>query len=219
MSGIPIYNVNNNCATGSTALHLAKNLIAGGIHNCVLAVGFEKMERGSLGLKFPDRSNPLQKFVERSMELVPSENMPKAFAPMLFGNAGSDHMKTFGTKPEHFAKIAAKNHKHSLNNPYSQFRKGYSLEEVQKSPQIHGVLTKLQCCPTSDGAGAAILCDEATMKKLKRENEAVEILAMELTTDSPKMFENAREVVGYSMAKDCANKGKHPVKKSMKNQE
>ena len=107
---------------------MAKNLIAGGIHNCVLAVGFEKMERGSLGLKFPDRSNPLQKFVERSMELVPSENMPKAFAPMLFGNAGSDHMKNFGTKPEHFAKIAAKNHKHSLNNPYSQFRKGYSLE-------------------------------------------------------------------------------------------
>jgi sterol carrier protein 2 len=78
---------------------LAKNLIAGGVHNCVLAVGFEKMERGSLGLKFPDRANPLQKFVERSMELVPSENMPKAFAPMLFGNAGFDHMKTYGTKP------------------------------------------------------------------------------------------------------------------------
>lgn len=94
--------------------------------------------------------------------------MPKAFAPMLFGNAGNEHIKLYGTKPEHFAKIAAKNHKHSLNNPYSQFRKGYSLEEIQKSPQIHGVLTKLQCCPTSDGAGAAIICDEATMKKLKR---------------------------------------------------
>jgi sterol carrier protein 2 len=67
MSGVPIYNVNNNCATGSSAIHLAKNLIAGGIHNCVLAVGFEKMERGSLGLKFPDRTNPLQKFVERSI--------------------------------------------------------------------------------------------------------------------------------------------------------
>lgn len=168
MSGVPIYNVNNNCATGSSAIHLAKNLIAGGIYNCVLATGFEKMERGSLGLKFPDRTNPLQKFVERSIELCPMEGMPKAFAPMLFGNAGVEHMKVYGTKPEHFAKIAAKNHKHSLNNPYSQFRKGYSLEEIQNSPKIHGVLTKLQCCPTSDGAGAAILCDEATMKKLKR---------------------------------------------------
>jgi len=63
------------------------------------------------------------------------------------------------------------------------------------------LLTVLQCCPTSDGASAAIICDEATMKRLKRENEAVEILAIELTTDTPKMYENAREVVGYSMAK------------------
>jgi sterol carrier protein 2 len=69
-------------------------------------------------------------------------------------------MKLFGTKPEHFAKIAAKNHKHSLNNPYSQFQKGFTLEQVQKAPQIHGVLTKLQCCPTSDGAGCAIICNE-----------------------------------------------------------
>ena len=71
------------------------------------------------------------------------------------------------------------------------------------------MLTKLQCCPTSDGAGAAILCDEATMLKLKRENEAVEILAMELTTDIPKMFDNPREVVGFSMAKECAKKGRN----------
>ena len=126
MSGIPIYNVNNNCATGSTALHLAKNMIAGGVHNCVLVLGFEKMERGSLSLKYPDRTNPLDKFVIRTIELNP----PKPgtpFAPVMFGNAGLEHIKVFGTKPEHFAKIAAKNHKHSLNNPYSQFQKGYSL--------------------------------------------------------------------------------------------
>lgn len=207
MSGVPIYNVNNNCATGSSAIHLAKNLIAGGVYSCVLAAGFEKMERGSLGLKFPDRTSPLQNFVEKSIELCPSEDVPKAFAPLMFGNAGVEHMKVYGTKPEHFAKVAAKNHRHSLNNPYSQFRKGYSVEEILKSPKIHGVLTKLQCCPTSDGAGAAILCDEATMLKLKRQNEAVEILAMELTTDTPKAFTSAREVIGYSMAKECARKG------------
>jgi len=207
MSGVPIYNVNNNCATGSSAIHLAKNLIAGGVYSCVLAAGFEKMERGSLGLKFPDRTSPLQNFVEKSIELCPSDKVPKAFAPLMFGNAGMEHMKVYGTKPEHFAKIAAKNHRHSLNNPYSQFRKGYSLDEILKSPHIHGVLTKLQCCPTSDGAGAAILCDEATMLKLKRQNEAVEIVAMELTTDTPKAYESAREVIGFSMAKECARKG------------
>lgn len=201
MSGVPIYNVNNNCATGSSAIHLAKNLVAGGVYNCVLATGFEKMERGSLGLKFPDRTSPLQTFVEKSIQFCPSENVPKAFAPLMFGNAGIEHMKVYGTKPEHFAKIAAKNHRHSLNNPYSQFRKGYSVEEILKSPKIHGVLTKLQCCPTSDGAGAAILCDQVTMKKLKRQNEAVQIVAMELTTDTPKTFTSARQVIGYSMAK------------------
>jgi sterol carrier protein 2 len=170
MTGIPIYNVNNNCATGSSALHLAKNLVAGGVYNCVLAAGFEKMARGSLSAAFSDRTNPIQNFLEKTIELMPTEEMPKAFAPVMFGNAGLEHMKVYGTKPEHFAKVAAKNHKHSLNNPYSQFRDGHSVETVLKSPKIYGMLTKLQCCPTSDGAGAAIICDEETLKKLKREN-------------------------------------------------
>jgi len=159
MTGVPIYNVNNNCSTGSSALHLAKQLVEGGVYDCVLALGFEKMERGSLQMKYPDRTMPLDKAIQKSMELVPTEGNPP-FAPRLFGNAGLEHMKLFGTKPEHFAKIAAKNHKHSLNNPYSQFQKGFSLEDVLKSPKIYGVLTKLQCCPTSDGAGAAIVCSE-----------------------------------------------------------
>jgi sterol carrier protein 2 len=73
-------------------------------------------------------------------------------------------MKLHGSKQIHFAKVAAKNHKHSLNNPYSQFQKGYSVEEVIKSPQIHGLLTKYQCCPTSDGAASAILCNEEKVK-------------------------------------------------------
>ena len=82
-------------------------------------------------------------------------------------------MKLFGTKPEHFAKIAAKNHKHSLNNPYSQFQKGFSYDQVINAPKIHGVLTKLQCCPTSDGAGCAIICSEAFMKKHNLQDQAV----------------------------------------------
>lgn len=56
MTGIPIYNVNNNCSTGSTALHIAAKLVQGGIHDCVMALGFEKMEKGSLNLKYPDRT-------------------------------------------------------------------------------------------------------------------------------------------------------------------
>lgn len=140
------------------------NFIKGGVYNCGLALGFEKMERGSLSMKFPDRTNPLDRTVIRSEELNPSSS-GGPFAPKLFGSAGEEHMKLYGTQKIHFAKVAAKNHKHSLNNPYSQFQKGYSLDEIVKSPPITGLLTKLQCCPTSDGAGAAILCNEAKVKE------------------------------------------------------
>lgn len=70
MTGVPIYNVNNNCATGSTALHIAKNFVEGGVYDCVMVLGFEKMEKGSLGMKFPDRTNPLDKVFLRSQELM-----------------------------------------------------------------------------------------------------------------------------------------------------
>ena len=76
-------------------------------------------------------------------------------------------MDKYGTKLEHFAKIAEKNHRHSVNNPYSQFRDVYTLDEILKSPKIHYPLTKLQCCPTSDGAAAAIICSEEFVKANK----------------------------------------------------
>lgn len=79
-------------------------------------------------------------------------------APQMFGNAGIEHMERYGTKAEIFAKIAEKNHRHSVNNPYSQFRDVYTCEQILKSPTVFGPLTKLQCCPTSEGSAAAIVC-------------------------------------------------------------
>ena len=128
MTGIPVYNVNNNCATGSSALYLAKQLVAGGLSDCVMALGFEKMQKGSLASVFSDRANPVQPMVEAMMSVRDLEAAP--IAPQLFGNAGREHMEKYGTKPEHFAKIAHKNHKHSVNNPFSQFRDEYSMEQI-----------------------------------------------------------------------------------------
>lgn len=85
-------------------------------------------------------------------------------APQMFGNAAREHMKKYGTTKEHLAKIAHKNHKHSVNNPKSQFRDEYSLEQILQSPTVHDPLTKLQCCPTSDGSAAAILASENFVK-------------------------------------------------------
>ncbi|XP_072220399.1 sterol carrier protein 2 [Leuresthes tenuis] len=206
LTGIPIINVNNNCSTGSTALFMARQLIQGGISDCVLALGFEKMERGSLSTKYMDRTNPMDKHMEVMINRYGMAAAPAA--PQMFGNAGREHMEKYGTKPEHFAKIAWKNHKHSTNNPYSQFQDEYSLEQVMKSRKVFDFLTLLQCCPTSDGAGAAVLANEAFVRKHHLENQAVEIVAQEMVTDFASTFEenSCIKMVGYDMSQLAAKK-------------
>ena len=87
----PIYNVNNNCSTGSTALFMAKQFVEGGLADCVLALGFEKMEKGSLGVKYTDRTNPMDKHFKLMVELRGFAQAPPA--PQMFGNAGREHME------------------------------------------------------------------------------------------------------------------------------
>ncbi|KRX07791.1 Thiolase-like protein [Pseudocohnilembus persalinus] len=206
LQGIPIYNVNNNCATGSTAIHMAHQMIAGGLKDCVLAAGFEKMEKGSLGQKFNDRTSPLDMIITQQSQLGDSYDPKLPFAPVIFGNAGIEHMKKYGTKEEHFHKIGYKNHLHSVNNPYSQFKDKYTLEQISKAPKVYGPLTKLCCCPTSDGAGAAIIVSEEFMKKHKLEDQAVEIKGISLTTDSQKTFnsKSLMNLAGFEMAQRAA---------------
>ncbi|GFR93698.1 non-specific lipid-transfer protein-like, partial [Elysia marginata] len=203
-TGIPIYNVNNACSTGATALYMAKNLIVSGQADCVMALGFEKMERGSLSNKFKDRTDPMDRHKATSTKLRGANDAP--YAAQLFGNAARDHMEKYGTTQEHFAKVAMKNRRHSVNNPYSQFQTEYTLEEILNSPMIYYPLTKLQCCPTSDGSACAILASEDFVKKNRLEAQAVEIIAMELGTDVPSVFsgENCMKVVGYDMTKRVA---------------
>jgi len=175
-TGIPIYNVNNNCSTGSTALFMAKQFIEGGNSDCVLALGFEKMERGSLTNKWNDRTNPMDRHFTTMFNTPAGQDLNGPPAAQMFGSAGREHMAKYGTTLDKFAKIAYKNHKHSVNNPYSQFRDEYSLEQIQKAPEVCSPMTKLQCCPTSEGAAAAILASEEFVKKHGLEDQAVEIL-------------------------------------------
>lgn len=201
MTGIPIVNVNNNCSTGSTALVLARNAIAGGQVDCVMAIGFEKMQRGSLTSQFNDRSNPMEKHVEVMSNLYDISAAP--MTAQFFGNAGKDYLKKYNLPEDDdcFARIAWKNHKHSVNNPYSQFRDEYSLDDIKKSPIVHEPLTKLQCCPTSDGAACVILASEEFVKKHNLQAKAVEILALEMATDLQSTFNdnNCMKLVGFDM--------------------
>jgi len=206
MTGIPVYNVNNACATGSTALFMARQFIEGGLSECTMALGFEKMAPGSLSSVWNDRENPVMNHMKVMTELKPIA--PAPVTPQLFGNAGLEHMEKYGTKPEHFAKIAWKNHKHSTNNPYSQFQKEYSLDQVLNGRKVYDYLTLLQCCPTSDGAGCAILASEDFVKKHNLQHQAVEIIGQVMCTDFPSTFEDKSSIklVGSDMTKAAVEK-------------
>jgi acetyl-CoA acetyltransferase len=206
LTGIPVYNVNNNCSTGSTALYMAKQFVEGSLADCVLAMGFEKMEKGSLGIKYTDRTPPMLEHFKTMFEIRGRDDAPGA--PMMFGNAGREHREKYGTTQEQFAKIAVKNHEHSTRNPYAQFQKEFTLEEVLASPTVHEPLTKLQCCPTSDGGGAAILCSGDFVRKHGLEKQAIEIAGMTMTTDYTSTFDEKSciKLVGADMTRQAAQK-------------
>ena len=205
LTGIPIVNVNNNCSTGSSALYLARRAVQGGLVDCALAVGFEKMEKGSLGMKYTDRTPALDKHMGRMFEVRDPEESP--FAPQMFGNAGRDHMDKYGSKPEHYAWIGWKNHKHSVNNPYAQFQDEYTLEEIKEARMIHEPLTKLQCSPTSDGAAAVIVASEKYVDEHDLWDQAVEIAGQAMVTDMSSTFDESADcmtIVGSDMSKEAA---------------
>ncbi len=206
LTGIPIYNVNNNCSTGSTALMMAKQFVEGGLNECVLALGFEKMNKGSLkGMGFDDRAMPLDKHYMKMVEMRGWAQSPAA--PQIFGNAGREHMEKYGTTKEQFAKIAVKNHRHSANNPNAQFQDVYSLEEILDAREVHDPLTKLMCSPTSDGAGAAIIASEDFVREHGLEDQAIEILGQSMVTDTPATFEKNSMIslVGADMSRLAAD--------------
>ncbi|KAF8176300.1 sterol carrier protein 2 [Pholiota molesta] len=209
LTHIPIVNVNNNCSTGSTALYQVNNAVKYGQIECGLALGFERMKPGSLGTNFPDRPSPIGLFSQRSEELeieLGQNHGPNA--PRLFDNGGQEYFDKYGGNVEHLAKIASKNHKHSLNNPYSQFRDGWSVEKVLAAPKITKNLTKFMCSPTSDGAAACIIASEDFVHAHGLENQAIEIVANVLATDGVSTFEgrSAMDVVGYEMSKNAADR-------------
>jgi sterol carrier protein 2 len=206
LTGVPVYNVNNNCATGSSALFLGKQLVEGGIADCVLAVGFEKMEKGSLGVKYADRTQPMDRHVQLMIEL--RGFVPAPPAAQVFGNAGREHMERYGTTAEQLAKIGQKNHEHSTRNPKSQFQDAYSLEQILAAPMVYDPLTKLQCCPTSDGGAAAVVCSEDVVRRHGLEAQAVEIAGMAMGTDLPSTFEERSciKLIGFDMARRTAER-------------
>ncbi|KAI8301009.1 Non-specific lipid-transfer protein [Colletotrichum sp. SAR11_59] len=199
MTSIPIYNVNNNCSTGSTGLAMARTFVSSGAADCVLVVGFEKMMPGSLQSFFNDRENPTGTSIKMMAETRGITNSPGA--AQMFGNAGREYMEKHGAKPEDFAEIARINHEHSTRNPYSQFQDVYTQDQILKAPEIFAPLTKLQCCPTSDGGAAAVLVSQAFLDERPHlKDQAVLVAGQCLATDAPSLFSrSAIDLMGFEM--------------------
>lgn len=207
MSGIPVFNVNNNCATGSTALYLARQAITSGAAECVLALGFEQMRPGAIAAQFPDRPTPFDKFDALTTELVGMPELPLALR--YFGGAGLAHMREFGTRLETFAKIRAKASRHAEHNERAVLRTVLTAEDVMASPSVwDGVMTRLMACPPTCGAAAAILCSPAFAARHGLSKASVRIAGQAMATDRPQTFESKdmRQLVGADMTRQAATK-------------
>ncbi len=203
MSGVPIFNVNNNCSTGSTALFLARQAIAGGAAECVLAVGFEQMNPGAIGSVYQDRVSPFADFDRACDELV---DMELPLALRYFGGAGLAHMMKYGTTLEDFARVRAKASRHAARNPLALFRTELTPEDVLDSPALWpGVMTRLMACPPTCGAAAAIVVS-ADFARRAGITPRVRIAAQAMTTDRPVALESRdmMELVGRDMAARAA---------------
>ncbi|XP_059175919.1 sterol carrier protein 2-like [Physella acuta] len=214
LTGVPVYNVNNNCSSGSSALMLARRLVMSGVEDCVMAVGFEKMESG-LSEKYTDRVSPVSKHMEQMVslggdrELInPKVNQFTSDVIKLFAYAAREYENKYPTKlTDTLVDIAFKNRKQGTNNPRASFQNLMSKEAIATKSMLFPPITFGMSSATADGSAAAIVCSEEYMTRNNLQDKAVEILAQNMVTDLPSSFEKSFiELSGFSMAKLAAEK-------------
>ncbi|KAL7942661.1 hypothetical protein V8C42DRAFT_354766 [Trichoderma barbatum] len=216
MTGIPILNVHNYCSSGSTGLWLANQAIRSGDADCVMVVGFDKMYPGVLPQTHKDRTNPLSRVLDLSKMQIPEADRNKpspGWSPQLYANAQAEYLDRYGgnggAERRDFARITAINREHGTRNPYSQLSKAVSAEDVLSSPVISGDITRLQCCPSSTGAAAAVIVSESFLAAHPfLRSTAIQIAGQSLATDSSKLFDSrsAIELIGSDMTRNAAKR-------------
>jgi acetyl-CoA acetyltransferase len=202
MSGIPVFNVRNACATGSSALFLARQTVRSGMADCVLAFGFEEMKPGAL----PNddfRTSPVDHFLNGFLELG-FEIDDSMAAPAMFGAAGLDYMKKYDAKPEIFAEVAVKTRRHAGNNPMALFTKPITVEEVMSAPQIVApYMTRLMACPPTCGAAAALVVSESFARR-NGLSQAIEIAGQGMGSDTRTTYSSGMALVGGDISRQAA---------------
>lgn len=203
MTGIPVFNVNNNCSSGSSALLLARQAVLSGAVECALAFGFEEMRPGALGPIWNDRTSPLLEMEAQLVQIIP-EVAPAPNALRLFGSAAKAYIDKTGANPDVFAKVAVKTRNHAMNNPMAIFNKALTVDEVMQSPAIFApYLTRLEACPPSCGAAAAVVCSDAFARR-HGITRGISILAQAMSTDRPARNDNPIDLAGADMTRNAA---------------
>ena len=178
IGGIPIVNVENACATASTAFHVAWAMVAGGVYDVALTLGVEK-------LVTDDRAKIIRSYiagtdVEETTrildQVVAKGGHTRSVFMDIYARAAKNHMAKYGSTQRQLAAICSKNHFHSTLNPYCQYRQAFTVEEVLQAPEILYPLTQPMCSPMSDGAAAAILCSADYARKIGA-SQSIKVLA------------------------------------------
>lgn len=195
ISGVPVFTVENACASGSSAFHLAVHAIQAGACDVALALGAEKMNIADKARMFAvfdsgwdietvEANKTVLLALGSGLDVPPGTTSDKPYSVFMDVYAAfcRAHMRDFGTTQRQIAAVAAKNHCHSVHNPLAQFRDPMSIEQVLAAPPITYPLTLPMCSPISDGAAAVLVCSEAGLKQLGSQARAVRVLSSVVMT-------------------------------------
>lgn len=215
IEGIPIYNIENACASGSAAFNLAVQSLKAGTTDVALAIGAEKMNIADklkalsifeAGWDISRAEHNYQTLVQmgEGVEVPEGSESDKPYSKFMaiYAAMCRHHMSTYGTTQRQIAAVSAKNHTHSVHNPYSQFRRPFSIEEILAAPPITYPITLPMCAPLSDGAAAAILCTEEGLKRIGADkSRCIKVAASVIRSFSNRRLDQPELHVGRLAAK------------------
>jgi acetyl-CoA acetyltransferase len=217
IEGIPIFNVENACASGSTAVHLALQSLKAGACDVALALGAEKMNIADKAKSFSlfeagwDVSRAQQNYdtlltMGAGITPPPGSESDKPYSRFMsiYAALCRHHMHTYGTTQRQIAAVAAKNHQHSVHNPYSQFRQPFTIDEVLAAPPITYPITLPMCAPLSDGAAAVIVCTEEGLRRIGADrSRCIKVAASVLRSFTQRPLERADLNIGRLAARQA----------------
>lgn len=207
IAGVPVFSVENACASGSSAFHLAVQAVQAGACDIALALGAEKMNIADKAKMFAvfdsgwdvetvEKNKATLLALGAGLEVPPGTTSDKPYSVFMevYASLCRAHMRDFGTTRRQIAAVAAKNHAHSVHNPLAQFREAMSIEQVLAAPPITYPLTLPMCSPISDGAAAVVVCSDEGLKRLGAQDRQpdlpADVLALPELIDRASDYDN-----------------------------